>query len=48
MKQASSLDKSLKEDLEFASRTDEALKRFEKGQFTEMESKTFLKALEKW
>jgi len=33
MKKATDLDKNLKEDLEFAKRTEEAWKRYEKGRF---------------
>ncbi|MFC1732741.1 AbrB/MazE/SpoVT family DNA-binding domain-containing protein [candidate division KSB1 bacterium] len=48
MKKATNLDKNLAEDLEFARRTEEALKRYEKGEFKQMESKNFLKELAKW
>lgn len=48
MKKASDLDKNLKEDLIFARRTEEAFKRYEKGEFKSMNSKDFLKELEKW
>ncbi len=48
MKKAKDLDKSLKEDLEFAKRTEEAWKSYERGEFKSMDSKDFLKALEKW
>ena len=48
MKKATNLDKNLAEDLEFAKRTEEALKRYEKGEFKQMESKDFLKELAKW
>ncbi len=48
MKKASRLSKNLEEDLEFARRTDEALKRYEKGEFIEMEFDDFLKEVEKW
>lgn len=36
------------EDSEFEKRTAEALERYEKGQFTEMSAKKFLKTLGKW
>lgn len=36
------------EDLEFARRTEEALKRYEKGNFKEMGAEEFSKELEKW
>ena len=48
MKKASKLDKNLKEDMEFAKRTEEAWKSYNKGEFKSMDSKDFLKALEKW
>jgi AbrB family looped-hinge helix DNA binding protein len=48
MKKADSLDKNFKEDLEFAHRTEEAWKRYEKGEFKEMKAEDFLKELEKW
>jgi len=48
MKKASKLDKNLIEDLEFAKRTEEAWKSYDKGQFKSMDAKDFLKALEKW
>ena len=48
MKKASRLDENLSEDLEFAKRTEEALKRYEKGKFKIMDSETFLSELEKW
>jgi len=48
LKKASTLDKNLKEDLEFARRTEEAWKKYEKGQFKSMKVDDFLKELEKW
>ena len=48
MKKASDLDKNMKEDLEFARRTEEAWKSYERGEFKSMDSKKFLKELEKW
>ena len=48
MKKASGMDKNLKEDLEFAKRTEEALKRYEKGEFKEMTLEKFSKTLEGW
>ena len=47
MKKASDLDKKLKEDLEFARRTEEALKRYENGEFKTVSADKFLKMLEK-
>ena len=48
MKKASELDKKLKEDLEFAKRTEEAWKRYERGEFISKPAKEFLKELKKW
>ena len=48
MKKASKLDTILRADLEFAKRTEEAWKSYEKGEFKSMNSKDFLNALEKW
>ena len=48
MKQADKLDKNFEEDLEFAKRTEDAWKRYEKGEFIEMKADIFLKELEKW
>jgi AbrB family looped-hinge helix DNA binding protein len=47
IKKASSLDKNLEEDLEFARRTEEAWKRYEKGEFESLSEEDFLKELEK-
>ncbi|MBS3099832.1 AbrB/MazE/SpoVT family DNA-binding domain-containing protein [Candidatus Pacearchaeota archaeon] len=41
-------DKNLEEDLEFARRTEEALKRHEKGEFVSMDAEEFLKEIKKW
>ncbi|MFH0978992.1 MAG: AbrB/MazE/SpoVT family DNA-binding domain-containing protein [Candidatus Woesearchaeota archaeon] len=41
-------DMKLAEDLEFAKRTEEAAKRFDKGLFKEMSLQEFKKELEKW
>ena len=48
MKKATDMDKNLEEDLEFARRTDEAYKRYEKGEFKEMDFDDFLKEAKKW
>ncbi len=48
IKKATEMEKSLEEDLEFARRTEEAWKRYEKGEFISMNSEDFLKDLEKW
>lgn len=48
MKKASKLEKNLLEDIEFARRTEEAWKSYERGEFKSMNVKEFLKELEKW
>jgi AbrB family looped-hinge helix DNA binding protein len=48
MKKASDLGKNLKDDLIFAKRTEEALKRYDKGEFVEMDFDKFLKKVRKW
>ena len=48
MKKASDFDKNLKEDLEFARRTEDALKRYEKGEFISLPKDKFLEQLKKW
>lgn len=40
-------NKNLEEDLEFARRTEEAWKRYERGEFIEMDFDDFIKELEK-
>jgi bifunctional DNA-binding transcriptional regulator/antitoxin component of YhaV-PrlF toxin-antitoxin module len=48
LRSAHSIDKALEEDLEFAKRTERALRRYEKGKFRKMSGEDFLKALRKW
>jgi len=48
MKKASRLDKQLREDIEFARRTEKALKKYEKGEFIEMDFDEFIKKAKKW
>ena len=48
LKKATELDKQLKEDLEFARRTEEALKRYERGQFKRMDFDEFISEMKKW
>lgn len=48
MKKATEFNKNLGEDLEFAKRTEEAYKRYEKGEFIEMGMDEFLDELKKW
>ena len=47
MKKASELDKQMEEDIEFAKRTEEALKSYERGEFTSSSAEEFLKELRK-
>lgn len=48
MKKATDMDKNLMEDIEFAKRTEEAWRSYDKGEFKSMDSKNFLKLLKKW
>ncbi len=48
MKKASDLDKSLREDLIFARRTEEALKRIEQGKGIRMDFDQFIEEMKKW
>ena len=48
IKRTKYLDKNFQDDLEFAKRTEMALKRYEKGLFKETSSDKFLQELEKW
>ena len=48
MKKASKLDNNLKEDLEFARKTDEAWKRIEKGKGIKMGFDDFVDEMKKW
>ncbi|MBU2638484.1 MAG: AbrB/MazE/SpoVT family DNA-binding domain-containing protein [Nanoarchaeota archaeon] len=48
LKPAKKFSKRFLEDLEFARRTEEAYKRYERGEFIEMDYDEFLKKLEKW
>jgi len=48
MKKASDLSEQLAEDLEFARRTEAALRRWERGECTSVDSETFLEELEEW
>jgi hypothetical protein len=42
------MDEQLKEDIEFAKRTEEAWKEHEKGKFKTLEFDDFMKELKKW
>ena len=48
LKKASELDKNLKEDLEFAKRTEEAYKRIEAGEFISVDSEKLAEEMSKW
>ncbi|MEK6834681.1 MAG: AbrB/MazE/SpoVT family DNA-binding domain-containing protein [Nanoarchaeota archaeon] len=48
LKSVRDFDENLKDDLIFARRTEEAWKRYDKGEFKSMDSKDFLKKLKKW
>jgi len=48
MKKADKLSRNLEEDLEFAKRTDDALKRIESGKGTKMDFDDFVKEMKKW
>jgi len=48
MKKASELDNNLKEDLEFAKKTDEAWKRIEEGKGIKMDFDNFIDEMKKW
>ena len=42
------IDKNFEDDLKFAKRTEDAFKRYERGEFKEVDNKKFLKMLEQW
>jgi AbrB family looped-hinge helix DNA binding protein len=48
LKKADDFSETLEEDLEFAKRTEDAWKRYEKGEFIEMEFDDFIKEMKKW
>lgn len=48
MKKASDLDRNVAEDLEFAKKTEEALKRIKEGKGIKMEFNEFVKEMKKW
>lgn len=48
LKKASELNKQLREDLEFARRTEAAWKQYEQGKFKSLPADKFLAELEKW
>ncbi len=48
IRKAKSLDASFIEDMEFVKMTEEAYKRYDRGEFIEMPGEKFLKELERW
>jgi len=48
LKKASKFDENLKEDLEFARRTEEAYKRIESGDYISVDSDNLFEEMEKW
>lgn len=48
LKKVSTLTENMKEDLEFAKKTEEAYKRHERGKFISRPADKFLKELEEW
>ncbi len=48
LKKVSEMDGNLKEDIEFAKRTEEAWKRYERGEFKTSTAKDFLHDIEIW
>ena len=48
LKKATQLDENLKEDMEFARRTEEAMKRIEAGKGIKMDFDDFINEIKKW
>ena len=48
LKKATKAERTLKDDLEFARRTEAAWKRYEKGEFIALESEDFMREARKW
>ncbi len=48
LKKASDFNKNFEDDLIFAKRTEDALKKYEKGLYKEMDDKSFTNEIEKW
>jgi len=48
LQKATEANKKFKEDLEFAKRTEEACRRYEKGEFIEMDFDDFIKKMKTW
>lgn len=48
LKKASNFSENIKEDLEFARRTEEAYKRIEAGEFISVDSENLFEEMDKW
>ena len=48
LKKANDFEKNIRDDLAFAKKTEEAIKRYEHGHFKSMNETEFLSELEKW
>jgi len=48
LKTVADFDKNIEEDLEFARRTEEAYKRYEKGEFKKMNFDDFIAEMKRW
>jgi len=48
LKRATDLDETFKEDLEFARRTEQAIKRIESGKFIKVDSENLFEEISKW
>lgn len=48
LKKMEDFNKNLQEDLEFAKRTEEAWKRYDRGEFISIDAEDFLKEIKKW
>lgn len=48
LKKTDNLDRNFQEDIAFAKKTDEAWKRYDKGEFIEMDFDEFMKKAKKW
>ena len=48
LKNTKDFDENIREDLEFAKRTEEAWQRYEKGEFIEMDFDDFIDKMKKW
>jgi len=48
LKSMEDFDENIEEDLEFARRTEEAYKRYEKGEFKSMDFDDFIAEMKKW